>query len=357
MTARVTPTPFDRVLSLRPTNVVTRLGAHSRVPILNPRDLAAALEALGAGLVCVPVFARSAASGVLKAARDQDAVVGLGCPYPLADRDSPARFVDTVRGAAEEFRHRQPFFLQAGPFRLATDDVRAREQLGTAIYRYVEAGFTLITLDASRLDVDAAAAAYRELSASAAERELSIEITTLVDSEGRFDAGGTRAVLERLAKSRVLVNFLRLPGTTYALEPSPRETWQLDQSVVREASSVATDFRASLSIEDEGSAPDSLAEVWQGCGVRKMDPWEASARIALGGFDATQTGALRDEARASRLHPRDLIARLERTSEDSKAALKAEALSWSMTLDTLAAVRARGSASRAVSFLAQGGRY
>src|SRR4051794_999429 len=105
---RVESTPLDKVLTLRPTNVVMRLGQQSRIPLLNPRDLIASFDDRSAALLCVPAYSRGALGGLLRASRDEDAVIGVSCPYPLGDRDTPLKFVEAVRDVAEEVRHRKP---------------------------------------------------------------------------------------------------------------------------------------------------------------------------------------------------------------------------------------------------------
>lgn len=351
-------TPLDKVLSLRPTNVAMRLGQESRLPVLNPRDLLAAIEGEAQALLCIPCYVPSLGAGALKAARDQDAIIGVACPHPLADRDSPGRFVDALRDGAEEVRHRKPLFLQAGPLRLLHDDERAREQLGSAAFRFVDAGFTLLSIDASKLSAHDAARAYREIAQPAIERELSIEVAAPQDEAGRVSGESLRALLEALSESGVLPQFVRVPGAAYALEAEPRETWQLDLSVLKELGEVAREFRAALSIEDEGTRPHALAEAWLEAGVRKVEPAAACASAVLRAWTKEQRDALETEASQAGVGPRELIARVHganTTSDDAQ--LRAEAMIWALCTDTLPKLGAAGSSTKAVGFLAQGGRY
>ncbi|MFP2929389.1 hypothetical protein ACLESO_30165, partial [Pyxidicoccus sp. 3LG] len=68
---------LDKVLSLRPGNTVARVGAGSRVPLLNPRELLRSLEGAPVALPCLPVQAKGALPGLLRAARVEDSVLGL----------------------------------------------------------------------------------------------------------------------------------------------------------------------------------------------------------------------------------------------------------------------------------------
>lgn len=357
MTPRVEPTPLDKVLTLRPTNVVMRLGQSSRIPLLNPRDLVASFAEARAALLCVPAYSRAAIAGLLRASRDEDAVLGISCPALLPDRDTPVKFVETVRDAAEEVRHRKPLFLQAGPFRLASTEARVRDQAVGAVYKFVDAGFTLISLDASGLGLADAVAAYKELAAPALERELSIEIAAPQDDQGHLDERALEATLEQLKKARLHVNFVRLPGRTYALEEHPRESWQLDLSVIKAAAQIAQRFDAWLSLEDEGVSCDQLGEGWLQGGARKVDPVEAAARITLGTWPAALRDELAEASRSRGLHLRDLIAAVAPPEQDAKARLKIEALCWSLAVETMPCVGLRGTGTLAVAHLAHGGGY
>ena len=150
------PSILDKVLAKRPGNVVARWGASSRVPVLNPRDLARALEPLP--LVSVKVTASSPLGGLLRAARDADAPLGFGLSWPWV-RGEPLALVEAVRAVAEELRHQRPLFFEAGP--LPIDRVaRAQEQ----VFDLVDAGFCMISLeDGEELEAVGQAALEREL--------------------------------------------------------------------------------------------------------------------------------------------------------------------------------------------------
>ncbi len=352
----MTMTPLDKVLALRPANAVSRLGPDCRIPVLNPRDL---LSAIGndVGLACIPAFTPSAIDGILRASREEDAVVGIACPHPLADREGAERFVARLISVGEEVRHRKPLFLQAGPFRVTSSDARSVDLLAGEVFRFVDAGFTLISVDASTLPIDEAVTVYRALTQSAVERELALEITAPLDEDRRTSAHLARALLETLAAQGVLVHFLRVPGFAYQLEAAPRESWQLDLSVLRAMAEVARANGAALSIDDESAAPDRLALTWRGAGVSKADPQEAVARIALAGLGPDRLAALHQASAEAGVPPRDLLASFDpaRTA-DPRTRLRIEALTYGVTVDLIGAFGARGSASRAIDALANGRR-
>ncbi|AKQ66653.1 hypothetical protein A176_003565 [Myxococcus hansupus] len=200
---------LDKVLTLRPGNTVARVGHGSRVPLLNPRELLRALARAPVSLPCLPVQAKGALPGLLRAARSEDAVLGLACPHPLSDRGAPERFVLAAHQVAAESEHARPLFLQAGPIRVARADADTLDALKEGIYRVVDAGFSLVSLDLSRLDSYEAVEAVTALVAPVTERELALELTAPAPSGGLVDA--YRTLLEGLRQWHVPVDFIRVP--------------------------------------------------------------------------------------------------------------------------------------------------
>lgn len=346
-------TPLDKVLALRPTNVVTRFGHGSRLPVLNPRDLVAAMEGTPAALACFPAYAHGSVGAILRASRDEDALVGLACPWTQSDREAPRRFVEAVQAADEAVGHRKPLFLQAGPIRLTG---KGDEDI---IYRFVEAGFTSVSLDARGLDPEQGRTAYRAAAQPTLERELSVEIAAPLDDLGRLAPALARQALEGLAADGLLVQSVRVPLRAFALENPPREPWQLDTSALKELVAIAREHGAAVAVEDDGLATQTLAASLLEAGARKVDPLEVTARVLLGTLSAETLTRLQEQADAEGVHVRERLAGAgwERGAMDEPTTLRFEALTWAAASDLLAALNARGTASQALSFLARGGRY
>jgi hypothetical protein len=195
------------------------------------------------------------------------------------------------------------------------------------VYRFVEAGFTLISLDASSLPPERAADVYRELAQTALERELALEVAAPLEA-GRTSPELANSLLEALEARGVQAQFLRLGGSAYQLEPNPSEVWQLDLKVLEDLVAVAAGHGAMLALEDQSPAPERLAGAFRSAGARKVEPWEAVAR-------------------AARPVPSSAV----------DSALRVEALTYSLASELLAAFGAQGSASAAIAALAKGGRY
>ncbi len=199
--------PLDAVLRLRPTNAVNRLGSGSRVCLLSARPLQAALAPRPGALVCFSLpsgFIAPFALGVLRAARQLDAAVGVGAAaHGLGEGPRPWAVFQDVATAAAEVGLSQPLFLRGGPIALAEASPHEVAKARESVFQLVDAGFTEVALDATALDGEWAAAALGDVVATAQERELGVDLTA-PSGGAEAVAAWLRAVLARGARPDVL---------------------------------------------------------------------------------------------------------------------------------------------------------
>ncbi|XXF81016.1 hypothetical protein P2318_15010 [Myxococcaceae bacterium GXIMD 01537] len=340
-------TVLDKVLTLRPGNAVARLGPGSRLPMLNPRELLRALEGSPAALPCVPLLSKAALPGLLRGARSEDAVLGLACPHPLADRGAPERFVTAVRVATSDAdaEHIRPVFLQAGPMRVARGDAEALAALQEGLFRVVDAGFSLVSLDVSRLPAAEAVEAVRAVVGPALERELALEVSA---PEGASLAEAAGELLEGLRRARVPVAFLRVPAAALG-EGEP------DVALLREVVEAAARAGARVSVSDVPGASVRLLPTYVAAGARKVDCTGPFERLALEAWPPEAREQVRSKAGAAGLAAGELLSVLEEQLPPLEAAARErlEALSFAEATDLLAALGAAGTGWRAMSWLAE----
>ncbi|WP_194863331.1 hypothetical protein [Myxococcus sp. AB036A] len=337
---------LDKVLTLRPGNTVARVGAGSRVPLLNPRELLRALAEAPVALPCLPVQAKGALPGLLRAARSEDAVLGLACPHPLSDRGAPERFVVAAHQAAAEAEHARPLFLQAGPIRVARADADTLDALKDGIYRVVDAGFSLVSLDLSRLDSYEAVEAVNALVAPVTERELALELTGPAASGGFVDA--YRTLLEGLRQWKVPVDFVRVPESALG-EGEP------DVRLLRSLVELAAEYDAVLSVGEAGSALAGGLPTYVAAGVRKVDCVGGFERLALGAWPPEVRASVEEKATAAGLPAGQLLSVLEEQLPplDDAAREKLEALAFMEATEVLAALGATRTGQASLRFLAE----
>jgi hypothetical protein len=330
---------LDKVLALRPATVVARLGSRSRLPVLSPHELVRALQGVEAALPCLPVPAAPVLPGVLAAARAQDSVLGLVCPHPLADRGAAERFVSSIQAAAEEDGHGRPLFLQAGPVRVSRAEPEALRPLEQGVFRLVDAGFSLVSLELSRLAVEPAVEAVRALAGPVLERELPLEVS-LPTAEPGLEVEAARALLTGLRQAGLPVRWLRVPAL--AVE-------QLQALVA-----MAARGGAGVAVV-AGRSPRALRE-YVAAGVRKVEYSAPFERLALESWPAEQRAQVEHKAQGAGLPPGELLGLLQSHLEPLTPAARQrlEALAFAEALEVLEALGARRTGSRSMQFLAQG---
>ncbi len=348
--------PLDRVLALRPSNTVARLGEKSKVPVLGARELLSVLPS-GIALACLPAYADEAVPALLKASRDEDAALGLSLSWPLAEGDSPSRVVGLVAEEAESVRHKAPLFLQAGP--LPYGGVGVGGLTAEVVSLFLDAGFTHFCVDASSVKAKAEATpeALAELLKPVLERGLSVELAPPLADDGEWDPERAQAFLEALVQKGVTPLFVRLPSSAYALREDAREVYELDLSVLEAARAVAQSVGAALSVVQSGRPTARVLRTLCAAGVRKIDVEDPFARAVLQSWPSEAAELLRGEAESQKTAPQRLLRKLagELQVEVSAAARdRSEATQWADAHDVLAAVGGRGTGSLCVARLAEG---
>lgn len=340
---------LDKVLTLRPGNAVARLGSGSKLPLLNPRELLRALDGVPVALPCVPVLAKAALPGLLRAARSEDAVLGLACPHPMADRGAPERFVAAVREvtADADAEHSRPVFLQAGPIRVIQVDSEALQALQDGVFRMVDAGFSLVSLDVSRLEPSAAGEAVKAVVGPLLERELALEVTLPMPGEAPL-ADAARALLEGLSHAKVPVHLLRVPARALG-EGEP------DVALLRSLVESAGEFGTRVTVGEVTAGEARLLPTYVAAGARKVDCSGPFERLTLNAWPAEAREQVQRKAEASGLTAGELLSVLEEQLPPlaQSARERLEAFSFAEATEVLAALGASGTGWRAMTWLAE----
>ena len=348
---------LEKVLALRPANAAARLGSESVLPLLNPRDLLRAAADQPSALLCVPVPAPVVIPAMLRAARDRDAAIGLAAAHRPGQREGASAFFGAVRSVADEICHRRPLFLQAGPIRVAAAEERALAQLSGEVYRFIEAGFTLLSFDVEALPQEAAVAAVAELGRAPAERELPLEVT--LPGPGPLSADSVRSYLEALAAKGPSPALLRIRST--ALQPpalDPASEPEPDFQRLAEVATAAAEYGVQLSLDDRGT-PLRRLSAWPAAGIRKIDVGEPFAALALSRMPKDVAARIRERAAASGLPVCELLGQLDDplAGAGDAARERVEALCYGEGCELLDALGAQGGATKALEFLAEKAGY
>lgn len=338
---------LDKVLTLRPTSVVARLGSRSRLPVLNPRELLTALEGVPAALPCVPVPVRPMLPGLLAAARGEDAVLGLTCPHPLADRGAAERFMGAVQEVSEADGHTRPVFLQAGPVRVLKTEPETLSQLQDGIFRLVDAGFSLVSLDVTRLEAGAAADAVQRLSGAVVERELALEVSLPAGAEGS-ELDGARALLEGLRRRGLAVHLLRVSAAVLGEE-------EQDVQFLRSLVELAGQHGAGVTVGEAGRRSVRVLPTYVASGVKKVECVAPFERLALASYPEPVRASLEQKAERAGLGAGELLGVMgaQLPALDAQDAARLEALTFAEACEVLAALGASRTGWKSMLFLAE----
>jgi hypothetical protein len=337
---------LDKVLTLRPTSVVARLGNHSRLPVLNPRELTRSLEGTPAALPCLPVPVRSVLPGLLAAARGEDTVLGLVCPHPLADRGSAERFVAAVQQVAEADGHARPLFLQAGPVRVPGAAPASLAPLREGLFRLVETGFSLVSLDVARLPARAAVEAVARLSETLMERELALEVSLPASAEGG-ELEETRLLLEGLGREGVGARFLRVSEAALGEEAQ-------DVEFLRALVDLAGQHGADVAVGEAARRSVRVLPTYVAAGVKKVECAAPFERLALASYAEPVRAELAHKAQKAGVEVGQLLGILGAQLAPLGAADEGrlEALTFVEASEIIGALGASGSGWKSMLFLA-----
>jgi hypothetical protein len=340
---------LDKVLSLRPANAVSQMGPGSRLPLLSPSELLRALEGSPAALPCVPVRAKAAVPGLLTAARAEDSVLGLACSHPLADRGATERFLAAVKAAAAESEHARPLFLQAGPVRVARPKPEGVAVQQEAIFRLVDDGFSLVSLDVSRLEPAVAVEVIRSLAAPLSERELPVEVTLPAPlKEGANVMDTARPLLDGLRKGKVPVKFLRVPAAEFGDE-------DLDVGLLHLLVELATGFGVSVTVADVPERSMRSLPTLVAAGVRKVDCVAPFERLSLAALSEEARSVVEKKAVLAGVTPGELLGLIEEQFPplETAARERLEALSFTEATEMISLLGASKTGWRSMVWLAE----
>jgi hypothetical protein len=276
-------------------------------------------------------------------------VLGLACAHPLADRGATERFLSTVKAAAAEAEHARPLFLQAGPVRVSKPKPEGVAVQQEAIFRLVDDGFSLVSLDVSKLDAATAVEVVRSLSAPLRERELPMELTLPMPArEGQGLTDTARPLLEGMRKAGVPVRFLRVPATAFGEE-------DLDVGLLHLLVELATDFDVSVAVADVGERSLRSLPTFVAAGVRKVDCAAPFERIALAALPAEARATVEQKAEATGVPPGELLGLIEEQLPPLEPAArdKLEALTFTEATEVLSLLGVSRTGWRSMVWLAE----
>jgi len=199
---------------------VHQLGAESRLPLLNSRQVLDGLRGTAAVLWMPGVAHPSQAGAVLRAAAHCRAVVGLSLSPGTSDLDqlrsehNPNNFFHATRQAAEQVDHLAPFVLHVDEAPVERPAGPAFEAVRDHLSRCLDAGFTSIGIDLSTCEIQAAPDIAAGLLPQVLDLELGVVIRLLGGRQHSVARGAERVSLlvASLKTVGISADVILLPG-------------------------------------------------------------------------------------------------------------------------------------------------
>ncbi len=315
----------SRILAFRPASVLDRLPPRSGACPLSARELLGPAAELGLVLPIVRAPIAGVARGVLVAAKELHAALGLSLPPGV-----PAgRWFDGVARAADEVAAGLPLFLSA--------DVTVEGEGATQVERACHEAWRLVDAGLTHLAVDVAAVAppergrvLGEVAQAGSEHGVSLEAVVPL-GEGPQAGPRAAAMLEEVARRGVAADAasIRCPA------PADEEEARLQAAALARMCQVL----AGVPVLRRGPVTPRLLELLRGSPVKACEDGGAAAARALGVIPSDRVAPEEDAAGAR-------TNRLERAAAElsGEGADRLEARAYAEAVDFMERLGARGSA-------------
>lgn len=271
-------------LLMRPSNVLARLPKDSKACIVGVREFLLLPESLRRVLLFAPVLAEAAIPGLLFAAREARVPIGLSVPFRPGERKPTDVVFENVLNEIERTEHSYPVFIQGGPFRLG--EGLSFAQMAEHVFRFVDGGATLVSIDASRLPLSEQATAYLRILDEVGAIDFGLEVAVPLDDRRSPSAGGLEYVLSELKLHHVSPSFVRV--ASWQLVPPEDQSGGVNFSVLEELRTTCKRFDSELAIEEVHPNGAATASSWGKEGVLKLDAVGAFSEILFRRIDADE---------------------------------------------------------------------
>ena len=171
----------QKFLALRPENVIRKLGAKSQVPLVNSRPIFEKFREDKIIVMACNIRIRHAVPGILRAAKELDAIVGFEIAKSEGGIDggytgqTPEVFVEMIVGYAEAAKHDLPFFIHGDHIGVRDTSAKAIGSARDLIAAQIQAGFSSFAIDASHNEMPDNIRITAELAKPIQERGLGLE--------------------------------------------------------------------------------------------------------------------------------------------------------------------------------------
>jgi fructose-bisphosphate aldolase class II len=202
-----------KILDLRPEHIREKLGSKSKICLLNSHDIFRVLKDEKVIVMACNTRIKHVVPGIMRAAEDLDAVVGLELAKTEGGVDggytgqTPEIFFRTAVEYAERTKFSKPFFIHGDHTTVKDTSPEAFQSAEEQIRCEIEAGYTSIAIDASFNQLEDNIRITRQLAAIIAPYGLGLEVEV-----GEVKSAGQEAELTTVDEATGFIDGLEGSG-------------------------------------------------------------------------------------------------------------------------------------------------
>ncbi len=204
---------YDKLLAMRPENVMKRLGSSSKVCPISSKPIFNALADRKSILMACNIRIKHVVPGIMKAAQDTDSIVG----FELARSEgnlkggytglTPDLFVETLLDYAEKINFTKPFFIHADHITIKRTEDYVVQATADLIEGQLKAGYTSFAIDASFNELPINIDLTTRLAGPIIAHDFGLEVEV-----GEVKSTGTEAVITTVEEAVEYITSLKNNG-------------------------------------------------------------------------------------------------------------------------------------------------
>ncbi|MGQ9618548.1 MAG: class II fructose-bisphosphate aldolase [Candidatus Aminicenantia bacterium] len=206
---------IDKILKMRPQNVINKLGKNSKLLLLSSRDIFEAIYDLPLSIMACNTRVKWVIPGIMRAAKEFSAVVGFELARTECNLEggytgfTPYTFFETVVEFAERENFYLPFFIHADHTTVRNTSKEEIEYARKLLQACYDAGYTSFAIDASHNPLPENMEITLELGMQIDREGLGLEVEV-----GEITSSGENAKITEVSEAIEYISFLKGNGLT-----------------------------------------------------------------------------------------------------------------------------------------------
>ena len=355
---------YDKILAMRPQNVLARMGSSSKICPTNSKIILNALKDDPVIVMACNIRIKHVVPGIMRAAEELDAIVG----FELARSEgnlkggytgmTPDLFVEMLLDYAEQINFSKPFFIHADHITIKRTEDYVVDATRDLIAGQLKAGFTSFAIDASFNELPINIELTTELAKPIIAADFGLEVEV-----GEVKSAGMEAELSTIEEATEFITALNSnnvhPQLLAINNGSKHGNYGADEEVsidlirTREIYEAIKPYGVTIAQHGITGTPLSLVGTFADHGIRKGNVGTTWQNVAHAGLPQELMQEMKDWAASTgnnvKMATKEFKTRIDNIGQSFKDAIEEE--SYKTASDFFKAFRSVGTASKVVDSL------